>query len=52
LDALDLAHVFEGIVHSFIFEWLISPESYPLISKVETILEIFLKGTEKMERRK
>ncbi|MBM4277145.1 MAG: TetR/AcrR family transcriptional regulator [Deltaproteobacteria bacterium] len=49
---LDLAHAFEGIVHSFIFEWLISPESYPLISKVETILEIFLKGTEKMERRK
>ncbi len=52
LDPLDLAHAFEGIVHSFIFEWLISPESYPLISKVETILEFFLKGTEKMERRK
>jgi hypothetical protein len=52
LDALDLAHAFEGIIHSFIFEWLISPESYPLISKVETILEIFLKGAEKKERRK
>ena len=52
LDPMDLAHAFEGIVHSFIFEWLISPESYPLISKVEIILEIFLKGTEKMERRK
>ena len=52
MDPLDLAHAFEGIVHSFIFEWLISPESYPLISKVEIILEIFLKGTEKMERRK
>jgi AcrR family transcriptional regulator len=52
LDPLDLAHAFEGIIHSFIFEWLISPESYPLISKVEIILEIFLKGTGKMERRK
>ncbi|MBS3920693.1 MAG: TetR/AcrR family transcriptional regulator [Deltaproteobacteria bacterium] len=52
MNPLDLAHAFEGIVHSFIFEWLISPESYPLISKVETILEIFLKGTEKRERRK
>jgi TetR/AcrR family fatty acid metabolism transcriptional regulator len=52
MDPLDLAHAFEGIIHSFIFEWLISPESYPLISKVETILEIFLKGAEKKERRK
>lgn len=47
---LDLAHAFEGIVHSFIFEWLISPESYPLLSKAETILEIFLQGTEKKEK--
>ncbi|MBS3906146.1 MAG: TetR/AcrR family transcriptional regulator [Syntrophaceae bacterium] len=52
LDPLDLAHAFEGIVHSFIFEWLISQESYPLISKAETILDIFLKGAEKKERRK
>lgn len=42
----DLAHAFEGIVHSFIFEWLISPEPYPLVSKAETIIEIFLKGAE------
>ena len=48
----DNAHSFEGIVNSCIFEWLISPESYPLISKAETILEIFLNGTEKKERRK
>lgn len=52
MEPLDLAHAFEGIVHSFIFEWLISPESYPLISKRDTILEIFLNGTEKKERRK
>lgn len=52
MDPMDLAHAFEGIVHSFIFEWLISPESYPLISKAEIILEIFLSGTEKKERRR
>lgn len=52
MEPLDMAHALVGMVNSFFFEWLISPESYPLISKVETILEIFLKGTEKMERRK
>jgi AcrR family transcriptional regulator len=52
MDPIDLAHAFEGIVHSFIFEWLISPQPYTLISKAETILEIFLNGTEKKERRK
>jgi len=50
-NPLDLAHAFEGIVHSFIFEWLISPETYPLVSKVETILEIFLRGVEEERRR-
>lgn len=52
MNPLDLAHAFEGMVHSFIFEWLISPESYPLVSKAETILEIFLRGAEKKEGRK
>lgn len=52
LDPLDLAHAFEGIVHSFIFEWLISPHSFPLVSKAETILEIFLKGAQERERRR
>lgn len=46
MDPLDLAHAFEGIVHSFIFEWLIRPKPYPLLSKASTILEIFLKGSE------
>ena len=49
-DPLDMAHAFEGIVHSFIFEWLISPTSYPLVSKGEVILEIFLRGTETGEK--
>ncbi len=52
MDPMDLAHAFEGIVHSFIFEWLINPQPYPLVSKAETVLEIFLRGTENKERRK
>ncbi len=51
MDPLDLAHAFEGIVHSFIFEWLISQESYPLVSKAEVILKIFLEGAGKKEGR-
>lgn len=52
LDPVDMAHVFEGIVHSFIFEWLISHQSYPLISKMDTVLEIFLRGVQQTERRR
>jgi len=52
LDPQDLAHSLVGIANSFIFEWLISPRPYSLISKVETIMEIFTRGSERMERRK
>lgn len=52
MNPFDLAHAFEGIVHSFIFEWLISPKTFPLVTKAETILEIFLRGTEQRKRRK
>jgi len=45
--SIDLAHAFEGMVHSFIFEWLIHPEPYSLVSKAETILGIFFKGAKK-----
>jgi hypothetical protein len=48
----DLAHAFVGIVNSFVFEWLISREPYPLISKLDTVIEIFLNGAQQMERRK
>ncbi len=47
LDPLDMAHALVGMVNSFIFEWMISPVPYPLISKIDTLLEIFLKGTQK-----
>jgi AcrR family transcriptional regulator len=52
MDPMDLAHAFVGIVNSFVFEWLISGETYPLISKLDTVLEIFLGGVERIERRR
>jgi AcrR family transcriptional regulator len=52
MDPRDLAHGFVGIVNSFVFEWLISREPYPLISKLDTVIEIFLNGAQQMERRR
>ncbi len=52
LNPMELAHALVGIVNSYIFEWLISPQSYPLISKLDTVLEIFLGGAQQMERRR
>ncbi len=52
MDPKDLAHAFVGIVNSFVFEWLISREPYPLVSKLDTVLEVFLSGVQQMERRK
>ena len=52
MDPVDLAHALVGIVNSFVFEWLISRESYPLTSKLDMILEIFLDGVQRIERRR
>ena len=52
ITPVDLAHALVGIVNSFVFEWLISREHYPLMSKLDTALEIFLGGVQRMERRK
>ena len=52
MDPRDLAHAFVGIVNSFVFEWLISREPYPLISKLDSVLEIFLSGVQQTERRR
>lgn len=49
---MDLAHALVGIVNSFVFEWLITPRPYPLLSKVDTVLEIFLRGAQQTERRR
>ena len=52
INPMDLAHALVGIVNSFMFEWLISPEPYPLVSKMNTVLQIFLGGVEQTERRR
>jgi AcrR family transcriptional regulator len=52
MDPTDLAHALVGIVNSFMFEWLVSPRPDSLVSKKHVALEIFLKGTQRMERRK
>jgi AcrR family transcriptional regulator len=52
MNPMDLAHALVGIVNSFVFEWMISREPYPLISKVDTVLEIFLGGAQQVERRR
>jgi AcrR family transcriptional regulator len=51
MNPMDLAHAWVGMVNSFVFEWLISREDYPLISKLDTVLEIFLGGVQRKERR-
>src|SRR4030043_1729446 len=52
MNPMDLAHALVGIVNSFVFEWMISSKPYPLISKLDTVLEIFLGGAQRMERRR
>jgi AcrR family transcriptional regulator len=47
MNPLDLAHALVGMVNSFVFEWLICQQHYPLISKLDTILEIFLGGVQR-----
>jgi len=49
---LDLAHALVGIVNSFVFEWLIAPRPYSLLSKVDTVFDIFLRGAQRTERRR
>jgi len=36
-----------GLTNSIIYKWLISDENYPLISELDTILEIWFKGVSK-----
>jgi len=52
MSPLDLAHALVGIVNSLVFEWLISSKPYSLNSKVDNILEIFLRGAQCTERRR
>lgn len=51
MDPMDMAYSLLGMVNSFVFEWLVSQQYYPLISKLDTVLGIFLGGVQRMERR-
>jgi len=51
-DPMDLAHALVGIINSFVFEWLIAPRPYSLLSKADTVLDIFLRGAQQTERRR
>jgi len=51
-DPMDLAHALVGIINSFVFEWLIAPRPYSLLSKADTVLDIFLRGAQRTERRR
>lgn len=44
MDPRDMAHGFVGIVNSFVFEWLMSPRAYSLVSKGPAIMNIFFEG--------
>jgi AcrR family transcriptional regulator len=44
MNPRDMAHGFVGIVNSFVFEWIMSPRAYSLVSKGRTIMNIFFEG--------
>ena len=44
MDPRDMAHGFVGIVNSFVFEWIMSPGAYSLVSKAPIIMDIFFEG--------
>jgi len=44
MDPRDMAHGFVGIVNSFVFEWIMSPRAYSLVSKGPIIMNIFFDG--------
>jgi AcrR family transcriptional regulator len=43
-DAVVYASAFFGIVYAFVFQWLVSPEPYPLEKDIDTIVDLFLCG--------
>ncbi len=44
MDPRDMAYGFVGTVNSFVFEWIMSPRAYSLVSKGPTIMNIFFDG--------
>jgi TetR/AcrR family fatty acid metabolism transcriptional regulator len=52
MDPRDMAHGFVGIVNSFVFEWIMSPRAYSLVSKGPTIMNIFFDGVRSTKTRR
>ena len=52
MDPRDMAHGFVGIVNSFVFEWLMSPRAYSLVSKAPIIMDIFFQGVQSPTKRR
>jgi AcrR family transcriptional regulator len=52
MDPRDMAHGFVGIVNSFVFEWLMSPRAYSLVSKAPIIMDIFFQGVRSSTKRR
>lgn len=52
MDPRDMAHGFVGIVNSFVFEWIMSPGAYSLVSKAPTIMNIFFEGVRSLKERR
>jgi AcrR family transcriptional regulator len=52
MDPRDMAHAFVGIVHSFMFEWIMSPRAYSLVSKAPIIMNIFFDGVHSPTKRR
>ena len=52
MDPRDMARGFVGIVNSFMFEWIMSPRAYSLVSKAPVIVNIFLQGIRRTRKRR
>ena len=52
MDPRNMAHGLVGIVNSFVFEWLMSPRAYSLVSKGPIIMDIFFKGVKSPTKRR
>jgi AcrR family transcriptional regulator len=52
MDPRDIAHAFVGIVNSFMFEWIMSPKVYSLVSKAPIIMNIFFDGIQSPTKRR
>ncbi len=52
MDPRDMAHGLVGIVNSFVFEWLMSPKPYSLVSKTPVIVDIFFQGVRRTRKRR